>query len=259
MTFGTAVHETLQHYIKTMFEESAAAADRIDLEAYFKERFIETYRASTKENKGEHYSTAVEMKEFYEDGATLLDWFKKRRGKYFSKRNAELVGIEIPLLSKADTKIDNVFFRGYIDLVIYDEANDKFIIYDIKTSTKGWTDYDKKDQTKLNQILLYKKYFSEIAGVPEDKIDVQFFIVKRKVFESAEYPIPRIQEFVPAHGKIKLKQAYEDFTAFLREAFTSDGKYVDKAYEKKPSKLCDWCSFNNTEHCDKNNSKELLV
>jgi len=250
MTFGTAIHETLQHYIKTMFEESGAAADRIDLEAYFKERFIEVYKGSVNDNKGTHYSTSEEMKEFFEDGITLLDWFKKRRGKYFSKRNAELIGIEIPLLSQADTEINNVFFRGYIDLVIYDSANDKFTIYDIKTSTRGWSDYDKKDQVKLNQILLYKKYFSEITGVPVEKIDVQFFIVKRKIFESSEFPIPRIQEFVPANGKIKLKQAQEDFSAFVKEAFTAEGKYVDKEYEKKPSKLCEWCPFNNTEHCN---------
>lgn len=259
MTFGTAIHEALQHYLKTMYEESAAAADRIDLETYFKERFIEVYKGSVKDNKGEHFSTAEEMKEFYSDGMTLLDWFKKRRGKYFNKRNEELIGIEIPLLSKADTTVENVFFRGYVDLVIYDSANDKFIIYDIKTSTKGWSDYDKKDQTKLNQILLYKKFFSEITGVSEDKIDVKFFIVKRKIFENSEYPIPRIQEFVPANGKIKVKQAQEDFSNFVREVFTPQGKYIDKEYEKKPSKLCSYCPFNDSEHCDKNNSQKLIV
>lgn len=253
MTFGTAIHETLQHYLKLMYEESIASADRVDLEEYFKERFVAVYRDSVKDNKGAHYSSPEEMKEFYQDGITLLDWFKKKRGRYFNKRNTELIGIEIPLLFRADTNIENVFFRGYIDLMLYDAANDKFTIYDIKTSTRGWTDYDKKDQIKLNQILLYKKYFSEITGVEEDKIDVQFFIVKRKIFETAEYPIPRITEFTPANGKIKVKQAHEDFHAFIREAFTPQGKYIEKEYEKKPSKLCDWCPFNNTEHCDKNN------
>jgi hypothetical protein len=31
MTFGTALHEALQHYITTIYEVSGAAADRIDL------------------------------------------------------------------------------------------------------------------------------------------------------------------------------------------------------------------------------------
>lgn len=259
MTFGTAIHETLQHYLKTMFESSAAEADRIDLDTYFQERFIEVYKASVKDNKEEHFSTPEEMKEFNSDATVLLEWFKKKRSRYFNKRNTELIGIEIPLLSKANTEINNVFFRGYIDFVLYDTVNEKFTIFDIKTSTRGWSDYDKKDQIKLNQILLYKKFFSEITGVTEDKIDVQFFIVKRKIFENSEFPIPRIQEFVPANGKVKLKQAYQDFTDFIKEAFTPDGKYIDKEYEKKPSKLCDWCSFNNTEHCDKNNTQKLIV
>ena len=143
MTFGTAIHETLQNYLKVMYEVSGAEADRIDLVTYFKERFITNYKASVKSNKGVHYSTPEEMKEFYFDAETLLDWFKKKRSRYFTKRNAELIGIEIPVLSKADTTILNVFFKGFIDLVLYDTANDKFIIYDIKTSTRGWTDSEK--------------------------------------------------------------------------------------------------------------------
>lgn len=252
MTFGSSIHETLQNYLKVMYEVSGAEADRIDLVTYFKERFITNYKASVKSNKGVHYSTPEEMKEFYFDAETLLDWFKKKRSRYFTKRNAELIGIEIPVLSKADTTILNVFFKGFIDLVLYDTANDKFIIYDIKTSTRGWTDSEKKNQVKLNQILLYKKFFSSILGVPEEKIDVIFFIVKRKVFESPDFPIPRVTEFRPASGKIKVKQAYEDFTNFLQEVFTPEGKYVEKQYEKKPSKLCEWCPFFKTEHCDAN-------
>ena len=256
LVFGTSMHETLQHYLQTMYEQSGAEADRIDVIEHFKERFREVYKASVKDHKGEHFSTPQEMAEFFEDGIAILEWFKSKRARYFSKRNTSLIGIEIPMLYKLDNGISNVFFRGHVDFILYDEANDKYTIYDIKTSTRGWTDYDKKDQIKINQILLYKRFFSQLTGVTEDKIDVLFFIVKRKIFESNEYTIPRIQEFKPANGKIKVKQAYEDFNAFIQEAFTPDGKYIEKAYEKKPSKLCDWCAFNNTEHCDKNNPQK---
>ena len=51
MTFGTALHETLQHYITTIYEISGAEADRIDLETYFEERFRETYLKDYKSNK----------------------------------------------------------------------------------------------------------------------------------------------------------------------------------------------------------------
>lgn len=254
LVFGTSMHEALQHYLQTMYDTSIAEADRIDLITYFKERFRENYKSSVKDHKGEHFSTPVEMSEFFEDGIAILEWFRSKRGQYFSKRSTQLVGIEIPMYYKLDNGISNVYFRGHVDFILYDEVNDKYTIYDIKTSTRGWSDADKKDQIKLNQILLYKKFFSALAKVPEDKIDVLFFIVRRKIFESSEYTIPRIQEFRPANGKIKLKQAWEDFNAFIQEAFDSSGKYVDRVYRKNPSKLCDWCAFNNTELCDKNNS-----
>ena len=37
--FGTAIHETLQHYLTTMFEINGAQADELDIEEYFKEKF----------------------------------------------------------------------------------------------------------------------------------------------------------------------------------------------------------------------------
>ena len=63
--------------LKLLYDESAAAADRIDIEPYFKERFITNYKESLKNNENKHYSTSEEMQEFYSDGTTLLDWFKR--------------------------------------------------------------------------------------------------------------------------------------------------------------------------------------
>ena len=59
MTFGTALHETLQHYIAVIYNISGAEADRIDLEAYFEERFRETYLKDYKSNKNVHFSDPV--------------------------------------------------------------------------------------------------------------------------------------------------------------------------------------------------------
>ena len=43
---------------------------------------------------------------------------------------------------------------------MYNENTETFTIYDIKTSTRGWGDREKKDEIKQFQILLYKIYFS---------------------------------------------------------------------------------------------------
>ncbi len=57
--FGTAIHETLQHYLSVVYNESGAAADRIDLETYFEEKFREVYSKEYQNNKKIHFSDLV--------------------------------------------------------------------------------------------------------------------------------------------------------------------------------------------------------
>jgi hypothetical protein len=84
-------------------------------------------------------------------------------------------------------------------------------------------------------------------------IDVRFFIVKRKLFESADFVIKRIQEFIPTQGKIKMKQAIADLQTFVKEAFTLDGQHIDKEYPKNLDG-CKYCPFkNDSELCNKKN------
>lgn len=193
LVYGTAMHETIQMYLQTMYEKSGKVADELDLNRILEERLVENYKLSLQENNNEHFTTKEELKEFLSDGQSTLDWLKKNRKKYFSIRNTELVGIEIPILQPVLEDIPNVLMNGSIDFIIYEKNTESYTIYDIKTSTKGWSDYEKKDQTKINQILLYKRFYSKVMDVPEEKIDVKFFIVKRKVYQNPDYPIYRVQ------------------------------------------------------------------
>jgi hypothetical protein len=248
--FGTAIHETMQHYLKVMYEQSGAAADREDIIGMFNERFRAVYKEQFESSK-QHFSNPDEMREFYDDGVNILEWFKKHRSQFFTTRNVVLLGIEMPLMVGL-TK--NLFLKGYIDFVLYDKDLDKVYIYDIKTSRSGWNDKAKKDEIKLAQILLYKEYFAKQYNIDVDKIEVEFFILKRKIWDSDEFVIPYITEFKPASGKIKRKQAAEKFNMFLTECFDNEGKTIDKVYSKIVSKdSCTYCPFNNNkELCDKN-------
>jgi len=252
MTFGTALHEALQHYITTIYNESGAAADRINLEEYFEERFRETYLKDYKSNKNVHFSNSVEMREFYEDGLAILNFIKKKRGGYFGKRGWYLVGCEVPLLLNPHPEFKNVLYKGYLDVVLYNESTNRFKILDIKTSKQGWDDKTKKDETKQLQLILYKKFYSQQFGVPEENIDIEFFIVKRKIWEESPYPISRIQEFSPASGKVKLNKATNTINGFIERVFNHDGSYKDYKYEPNPSKWnCMFCPFkDNKELCN---------
>ena len=247
--FGTAFHETLQKYIEVMYSESGAAADRIDLEELFQERFRTIYSEEYEKTK-EHFSNAAEMREFFDDGIAILKWIKTRRNKLFTVRKVKLLGIEMPLLVGL-TK--NVYLKGYIDFVLYDEDLQKVYIYDIKTSTRGWSDREKKDDTKIAQILLYKEYFGRQFGFDPDRIEVEYFIVKRKIYEESEFPIPRVQSFRPASGKTKRRQAVESFDVFIKDCFDESGKPQIKSYLKNiGEKSCKWCPYTDKpELCNK--------
>jgi hypothetical protein len=247
--FGTAFHETIQKYIDVMYNESGAAADRMDLEALFTERFREVYSAEYEKTK-EHFSNAQEMRDFFDDGVAILKWIKARRNKLFTIRKVKLLGIEMPLLVGL-TK--NVYLKGYIDFILYDEELQKVYIYDIKTSTRGWGDREKKDDTKIAQILLYKEYFGRQFGFDVDRIEVEYFIVKRKIYENSEYAIPRVQSFKPASGKTKRRQAVESLNAFIKDCFDESGKPQIKSYLKNiGEKSCKWCPYaDKPELCDK--------
>lgn len=248
LIFGTAFHETLQHYIQTMFDKSSAEADKIHLPTYFKTRLIELYQANAIHG---HFSTPEELTEFNEDATAILEYFKSKRGLFFTKKNTKLIGIELPILTPILEEVENVNMKGFIDLVTYNKTVDRYTVYDFKTSTRGWSDYEKKDQTKINQILLYKRFFSQKLNVPEDKIDVQFFILRRKINEAAEFVPKRIQEFVPAHGVKKVKDAVEDIQAFVKNVFTPVGEYQEKEYPKSIDK-CKFCPYNDKpELCDR--------
>tara|TARA_B110000858_G_C17806139_1_gene478048 strand:- start:3645 stop:4604 length:960 start_codon:yes stop_codon:yes gene_type:complete len=244
MTFGTAVHETLQHYLDVMYETSAAEADRINIEEYFEEQLRDNYASAYKKNKNIHFSTPEEIREFYEDGVNILSFFKKKRSQYFSKKGTYLVGCEIPIILPPNPYLQRVKYMGYLDVVMYNETVNKFTIIDIKTSTKGWNKYAKKDEIKQFQLVLYKKFFSQQYNIPIEDIDIEFFIVKRKIWEDTEYPMSRIQQFIPASGKTKLNKASKLLDTFISEVFSLDGSYKDRTFNPKPSKWnCTFCAF----------------
>ena len=247
--FGTAFHETLQKYINIMYNESGAAADRIDLEELFTERFRAIYSEEYEKTK-EHFTNAQEMREFFDDGVAILKWIKTRRNKLFTTRKIKLLGIELPLLVGLNK---NIYLKGYIDFILYDEELQKVYIYDIKTSTRGWSEREKKDDNKLAQILLYKEYFGRQFGFDVDRIEVEYFIVKRKIWEKSEFPIPRVQSFKPASGKTKRRQAVEKMENFIKDCFDEFGKPQIKSYLKQVGESsCKWCPYKDKpELCDK--------
>ena len=100
---------------------------------------------------------------------------------------------------------------------------------------------------------MYKKYFAQQFNIPIDDVEIEFFIVKRKVWEQSDFPTSRIQEFKPASGKVKLSKAYNAINKFINEAFNDNGTHNTVKHPPNPSAFnCRFCVFkDNEELCNK--------
>ena len=248
--FGTALHVAIQHYLDVMYKISGAEADREDLESIFEEAYRNEYKIQYDKNKKQHFSSSEELREFFEDGLKILSYLKKKRNLYFSKKGYHLVGCEVPISLTPHPQFNNVIYQGFLDVVLYHEPTNTFEIIDIKTSTRGWDADTKNDEDKQFQVILYKQSLSTQFNIPIDSISVKFFILRRKIYENADFPISRIQDFIPPSGKIKLSKANKALNDFIEEVFDENG-YQKKSHAPTPSqKACFFCPYkDNKELC----------
>ena len=227
--FGTAVHETIQAYLVAYYNKTIKIADSLPLRDILQYRMEENYKIS-KEQHGDNFEvTLEEMKEFFNDGCKIVDEFLKRKSSHFPKKNTELVGIEIGL----DYNLPkNMKFVGYMDVVLHNKVTGRIKIIDIKTATMGWNKYQKADKNKTNQLLLYKHFFSKEKGIPIDKIDIEYLILKRKLYENIQYPQKRLQVFSPASGKPSVNKVMARLQEFIDECYDDEGNILANEYEK---------------------------
>jgi len=245
LLFGTAMHEVLQTYLEVMYHDSIKNADKLPLEEMLRDKLIEQFKIAKQEDEKEP-CTKEDLNEFFNDGCAIIDFFKKRRADYFSKRGYKLIGCEVPI--EFDMK-KNIKMVGYIDIVILDEISNTIKIYDIKTSTRGWNKWMKKDENKTQQLLLYKQFYSKQYNHPIENIEVEYFIVKRKLWENTDFPQKRVQKFSPASGKPSMNKVSNRLSVFLNEAFTDEGEKKSDMIPTPSKKACRWCEFRKTEYC----------
>lgn len=260
LVFGTAMHETLQSWLDVLYNKSPKEATQLDLGKMLYDGMVSEYKVM-REQTGVDFSTPSQMEEFLEDGIEILNFITKNRIDYFNTRQLRLVAIELPIYSKA-IESHNVHMMGFLDLVFEDTYQNKLVIWDIKTSTRGWNKYQKADKTKTAQLVLYKKFLSEQYSYPIDKIDVKYFIVRRKLDEGMMYAQKRVQEFTPSNGKPTVNKITKSFEDFIRNAFNEDGSYRTEsefpALAGKNNKNCKYCPWKTDyEKCPKENRHKV--
>lgn len=241
--FGTVMHEVIQDWLDILYNQSETVAKTIYLNDIFREKLIELFKQATIVNEnGEKIFLADKktLMEFYDQGCKIIEYIQGNYKKFFPTNNVKLHSIEFPL--EVDLGND-ITYVGYVDVITYNELTKKYVLYDLKTSSRGWNDEQKKDPKKYTQLLLYKKFFSEQLGIPLDDISVEFIILKRTIFEGSPYPIPRVSRYAPAHGKPSVNKGWGLFSEFLDNCFDEGGNYISEQSAKPSKSNCRWCPF----------------
>ena len=239
--FGTAFHETLQEWLHVLYHEKVKTAMDLNVNDLLYANMIKAYKMSLAV-MDQHVSSQEELTQFWLDGKHILEFIKKKRAAYFSTKTMQLAGIETLLYQELRP---GVMFKGLVDLVFYHPNTDRWTVMDIKTSTRGWQDKQKKNPNLTAQVILYREFFAKQFGIDKDKIDVEFFIVKRRVPKDAEFAVMqrRVQSFKPASGPRKTKQVLDSLNNFVSSAIDSNGEYIDKEYKcTNPFGKCEHCT-----------------
>lgn len=240
--FGTAMHETMQEWLQVMYHDKVKSAMDMNVDQLLYSNMIKAYKAGKAQNGHEHFSSEKELTEFWIDGKHILEFLKKKKNAYFTTKNMQLAGIETLLYQEIKP---GVVFKGLIDLVFYHPNTDRWTVMDIKTSTRGWSANQKKNPNLTAQVVLYKEFFSKQFDIPKDKIDVEFFIVKRRVPKDAEFAaaMRRVQQFSPASGPRKTKQVLESMNKFMDDVLDENNQFIDKEYScSSPLGKCSNCA-----------------
>ena len=242
--FGTAMHETIQEWLDVLYNKSETMAKTMYLHDGFKDKLLNLFKENTVVMENGEKTFLADKKtlmEFHEHGCLILSYIQNNYKKLFPTENTKLFGIEYELNMEVRP---NVHYVGFIDIVTYNEQTDTYVLYDLKTSRTGWNEFQKKDPIKIGQLLLYKRFFAKQMGIDEKKITVEFVILKRTIFENAQFTIPRVSKFEPSNGTPSVNKSWDRFQTFVNTAFDTEGQYNPNQVATPSKDACKYCKFN---------------
>lgn len=254
LIFGIALHETVQIYLYTLYKYSTKKANEINIDFLLHTNMRKQLKLV---EKGKLDIKKGDLFKYYNNGVEAIKYFINNRVKYLPKKGYELVGIETPLIQE-NINEKNIDLIQYLDVVLKNKKENRYLIIDIKTAKKGWNKYHKNDIIKRSQVLLYKKYYAKKMNIDLSSIDVKFLIFRHQTSEiktdSYIFNTKYIQEYVPPSGKTSMNIITQKLNDFIEYCFNEDGTYkTEQKYDAIETKLCDYCFYNTEQLCPTKN------
>ena len=222
LTFGTAVHASLEKFLKTGVMDIAVALDIIN-EAYKEHGHLETFHRKNKQDEilAQAQKILIDFPLFLD--AEFPGW--------------KIIDAELPLYEQIDGKPHA--FKGYVDAIITAPNKKGKLVYwvlDFKTTTSYWSREKKSDALIRAQLILYKNYVSQKLNIPFKDIRCAFCLLKRKT-----KPGQSIERVDVSVGDVTTGRSLK----IVNNMLTSMNKNV--AIKNRYD--CMYCEFEHTEHC----------
>lgn len=161
LIFGNSIHKAIELGIKDKFDVEKRVLT-------FREDFTRNMQNNLRDSQ--EYQ---ELNNYLDQGENIIRSLSTEKilEKY------EVIGVELPLYEKL---YNNFHFKGFIDLILKDKRNERFLIIDWKTSGESWdVSKKKKDITFMAQMRLYKYFFARKNNLNFDEIDCKYIVLNR--------------------------------------------------------------------------------
>lgn len=174
-------------------------------------------------------------------------------------KNWEVADVEFKLdgLKIAEDENTEIVYKGFIDLVLKSKVEeDTYMILDWKTSGKQWDIVKKLKDNRdfFAQLCLYKKFYSDVKGIPIDNIETKFYNLPRMEPSKQNFYVGNLrQEYIDNFIKkftdtcfkmVEHKKSMTDFTKV---------KIVTK------QNFCFRCVYNTPELCNDTEEFQLVT
>ena len=230
--FGRAIHAVCENIVDKQdgirLVHSTGTVEELTNKEFFDLSFRKELKALDEESLDK--KLVVEMQQ---QGHAIIPqiepYLKAHFGSYkvvsIEERLYEGVDFVMPLERK---------FKGFIDLVIKTD-DDKYHIIDWKSCSWGWKSEKRSDKLITYQLTLYKKFWCAKHKIDPSMVETHFALLKRTAKKD------NVEVFRVTSGERKTKNA----TKLLSDAIIN----IENQNFVKNRKSCDFCEFNNTEHC----------
>jgi ATP-dependent exoDNAse (exonuclease V) beta subunit len=211
--FGTALHEVC---------EKQCNDEPVEPFSFFEKQFVKELKSLDSFNE----KMAVEMNN---QSKAIIPLIMPKLKEQFPKY--EVAATEMALYEPIE---DNLFFKGYIDLVLK-LPDEKYIILDWKTCSWGWDSRKKADKMITYQLTFYKNFFCQATGVDPKNVETYFALLKRTAKKD------NVEIFRVTSGPKKTENALK----FMNKALYN----IKRKNYIKNRLSCKYCEYKKTEYC----------